>query len=56
MEIKLATVKERKQPGPNKIKGEIYKWMDSSQVCVGKITEAFNGVMRGGVVAAEYKT
>ena len=40
----------------NKIKGEIYKWMANSQVCVEKMTEAFNRVMERGVVPAGWKT
>ena len=42
---KLLSVKSGKQPGTDKIRGEIYKWMASSEVCTEKIRMAINKVM-----------
>ena len=44
----LLKLKDGKQPGPNKIKGEIYKWMASSNTCVDGITKAMNLMMENG--------
>ena len=46
---------ESNPAGPNKIKGEIYKWMASSNTCVDGITKAMNLMMENGRVPAEWK-
>ena len=51
----LLKLKDGKQLGPNKIKGEIYKWMASSNTCVDGITKAMNLMMENGRVPAEWK-
>ena len=43
-------IKSGKQPGTDKIRGEIYKWMASSEVCTEKIRMAMNKVMEEGIV------
>ena len=47
---KLLSVKSGKQPGIDKIRGEIYKWIVSSEMCTEKITMAMNKVMEVGIV------
>ena len=52
---KLLSVKSGKQPGTDKIRGEIYKWMASSEVCTEKIRMAMNKVMEEGIVPEGWK-
>ena len=52
---KLLSVKSGKQPGTDKIRGEIYKWMASSEVCTEKIRMAMNKVMEEGIVPKWWK-
>ena len=42
---KLLSVKSRKQLGTDKIRGEIYKWIASSEVFMDKIRMTMNKVM-----------
>ena len=44
-----------KQPGTDKIRGEIYKWMASSEVCTKKTRMAMNKVMEEGIVPKGWK-
>ena len=52
---KPLSVKSGKQPGTDKIRGEIYKWMASSEVCTEKIRLAMNNVMEEGIVPKWWK-
>ena len=47
---KLLSIKSGKQPGTDKIRGEIYKWMASSEVCTEK-----NKVIEEGIVPEGWK-
>lgn len=44
----IRKMKAGKQPGPDKIKGEIYKWMAESDICIGALTSSLNGVTGAG--------
>ena len=55
MKSKLASIKNGKQGGLDGLKGEIYKAMGNSEICVRKITEVYNRVMTEGVVGSEWK-
>ena len=51
----LKKVKTGKQPGPDGIKPEVYKWLSgccdlSSERCVGKMVEYFEWIIRNGWV------
>ena len=50
VEKKLLSVKSGKQPGTDKIRGEIYKRMESSEVCTEKIRMTMNKMMEDGII------
>ena len=52
----ISGVKERKQPGPDKLKGEIYKALMKSDVFIHALAQAFNKVMEEGRVPESWKT
>ena len=52
---KLLSVKSGKQPGTDKISGEIYKWMASSELCTEKIRVAMNKVMEERIIIKWWK-
>ena len=41
----LGKVKKRKQPGPDKLKGEMYKSLKDNEKLVIHLTEAYNAVL-----------
>ena len=47
---KLLSVKSRQQPGTDKIRGEIYKWIASSEMFLEKIRMTMNKVVEEGIV------
>ena len=51
----MLSVKSGKQHGTDKIRGEIYKWMSSSEVCMEKIMMAMNKVIEKGIVPKGWK-
>ena len=48
----IGEVKEGKQPGPDKLKGEIYKALMGSDIFMHALVQAFNKVMEEGRVAS----
>ena len=52
---RLKKIKNGKQPGPDMIKGEIYKAMIESEVCMRKMTEMYNRVLDEGVIGDGWK-
>ena len=44
LKTQIKKIKCGKQPGPDKLKGEIYKWLLGSEICLQKFTTALNSV------------
>ena len=55
VERRLKRIKDGKQPGPDGMKGEIYKALGSSGVCVGGIMGVYNGVLNDGIVGEGWR-
>ena len=53
--VALGKVKNRKQPGPHKLKGEIYKCLNDSEKLVIHLAEAYNAVLEDGTVPEKWK-
>ena len=51
----LRNIKNGKQPGPNRLKGEIYRWLGEQPTCVKAFTEAVNSVVVKGVFPESWK-
>ena len=51
----LGKVKKGKQPGPDKLKGEIFKSLKDSEKLVIHLTEAYNAVLEDGTVTEKWK-
>ena len=51
----LKKLKSNKQPGPNKLKGEIYKWLIDSDYCLAAFVDALNEINRTGSVPEQWK-
>ena len=51
----LGKVKKGKQPGPDKLKGEIYKSLKDNEKFVIHLTEAYNAVLEEGTVPEKWK-
>lgn len=51
----LKRIKNGKQPGPDGIKGEIYRSLSSSDVCINSLLMAFNNVLGNGQVPCSWK-
>lgn len=41
---RLKKLKSGKQPGPNALKAELYKWLVSSEMCIDNLTQSLNNV------------
>ena len=52
---RLKRVKSGKQPGPDGIKGELYKAMGGSEKCIRGIARVYNGVLERGIVREEWR-
>ena len=46
----LRAIKRRKKPGPDKLKGELYRSMAESVLLVERLTGAYNEAIASGVV------
>ena len=44
----IGKIKNGKQPGPNEMKGEVYKWMMESEICQKIFEKCFNEIMETG--------
>ena len=51
----LGKVKKGKQPGPDKLKGEMYKSLKDNEKLVIRLTEAYNAVLEEGTVPEKWK-
>ena len=51
----LGKVKRGKQPGPDGIKGEIYRCLQDSERLVAKLTGAYNAILEDGMVPRGWK-
>ena len=51
----LGKVKKGKQPGPDKLKGEMYKRLKDNEKLVIHLTEAYNAVLEEGTVPEKWK-
>ena len=52
----LKSIKNNKQPEPDGIKGEIYRWMAEEKVCLRTITDTFNQIVYTGEFPGSWKT
>jgi len=52
---RLRKIKSNKQPGPNGVRGEIYKAMEGSQTCVAALAGACNWSLDGGEMDEGWK-
>lgn len=51
----LSKIKSRKQPGPDKIKGEILKWFKDNPTCLQTLTMCLNNVINKCEVPDDWK-
>ena len=51
----LSKIKSRKQPGPDKIKGEILKWFKENPICIQTLTQSLNTVITKNEVPSDWK-
>ena len=51
----LRNIRNGKQPGPDRLKGEVYKWLIKKPTCVKAFTEAVNSVVVKGVFPESWK-
>ena len=47
---RLGKIKNGKKPGPDQMKGEIYKALGRSEVCMRRMVEVYNRVLEDGVI------
>lgn len=52
---RLKKIKNGKQPGPDRMKGEIYKAMMESEVCMRSMAETYNRVLDEGLIGDSWK-
>ena len=51
----MSKIKKGRQPGPDKLKPEIYKWVQSSEASISILTECMNGVLRDSEIPEKWK-
>ena len=51
----LKKLKNGKQPGPDRMKAEIYRWMIDSEICLRTLGKCFNGVLYWGTPPEYWK-
>ena len=51
----LRRIKRGKQPGPDKIRGEILRWLGESEICLATLTTALNTVMERGMCPESWR-
>ena len=44
----IGKIKNGNQPGPDEMKGEVYKWMMESEICLKIFEKCFNEIMETG--------
>lgn len=51
----ISQLKVGKQPGPDKLKPEIYKWLNQSEYCIEVITNCMNEILETGEPPAKWQ-